>query len=99
MLGSMLKKFRVQHAMTQVELSEILGVTQESISGWERNRFTPDYANLLRLARLYHTSIDSLFEYHPEADAMWDVYVKLMPDQKDIIQTLINTFAKANTND
>ncbi|MFA6075992.1 MAG: helix-turn-helix transcriptional regulator [Negativicutes bacterium] len=98
MLGAMLKKFRVQHAMTQAELSEILGVTQESISGWERDRFTPDYTTLLKLARLYKTSMDSLFEYHPEATAMWDVYVRLEPAQKDIIQTLINTFDKANSN-
>jgi len=97
MLGFMLRKFRVLHSMTQADLSVILGVTQESISGWERNRFAPDYATLLKLARLYKTSLDSLFEYHPEASAMWDVYVKLLPEQKDIIETLITTFDKANT--
>ena len=99
MLGEMLKKHRVHHSMTQAELSVILGVTQESVSGWERNRFAPDYATLLKLARLYKTSLDSFFEYHPEASSMWDIYVQLTPAQKDIIQTLITTFNKANTSE
>jgi len=44
--------------MTQEDVSEILGVSPQSVSKWERGDTYPDITLLPSLANLYNTSID-----------------------------------------
>jgi transcriptional regulator with XRE-family HTH domain len=55
-----LKNLRKKKDMTQEEVAEILGVSAQSVSKWERGDTFPDITLLPALANLYKTSVDSL---------------------------------------
>lgn len=55
-----LAALRRGHGYSQEELAEKLGVSRQAVSKWERAESSPDTDNLVALARLYSTSLDSL---------------------------------------
>jgi len=55
-----LKILRKKNDMTQEDVAEVLGVSPQSVSKWERGDTYPDITLLPSLANLYKTSIDSL---------------------------------------
>ena len=55
-----LKILRKKRDMTQEDVSEILRVSPQSVSKWERGDTYPDITLLPSLANLYNTSIDAL---------------------------------------
>ena len=59
-LAENLKTLRKSKDMTQEEIAEIIGVSPQSVSKWERGDTFPDITLLPTLANLYNTSIDSL---------------------------------------
>jgi len=59
-LAENLKRIRKNKDMTQEDVAEIIGVTPQSVSKWERGDTYPDITLLPSLANLYETSIDSL---------------------------------------
>ena len=59
-LGQNLKQFRKMHEMTQKELADKLGLTKETIYRYENNIQDPPLSNLIRMAKLFGTSLDIL---------------------------------------
>lgn len=57
---------RKQNGMTQEQLANALGVSNQAVSKWESAQCFPDIQLLPELARLFHTSIDELMGYQPE---------------------------------
>ena len=55
-----LRRLREAAGLTQVELSERVGVKQGSLSAWERGEAMPSVSNLLRLCAVLNTSADEL---------------------------------------
>lgn len=55
-----LKALRKEKDMTQEEISELLGLSAQSVSKWERGETMPDITLLPALANLYKVSIDTL---------------------------------------
>lgn len=55
-----LRRLREAAGLTQIELSEKIGVKQGSYSAWERGEAMPSVANLLRLCAVLDTSADVL---------------------------------------
>lgn len=53
-----IKQLREENHMTQVRLGIELEVSQETISAYEKQKHYPSFAQLLRLATLFHASID-----------------------------------------
>ncbi len=60
-LGEKLAALRRAKGLTQEELAEILAVSHQSVSRWERNAALPETAKLLALRDLYGCSLDELF--------------------------------------
>lgn len=60
MFGERLKTLRENNKLLQKELADILGVTSQTISGWEINRTTPDYETLVKISKYFGVSIDFL---------------------------------------
>lgn len=58
--GERLSELRKDHGLTQKELAEILGVSENSISLYERNINTPDDAMKLQIAQYFNVSLDYL---------------------------------------
>lgn len=55
-----LKKYRILKNLTQEDVAELLGLTPQSVSKWERGESCPDIALLPALANIFETSIDLL---------------------------------------
>lgn len=55
-----LRELREDNKLTQLELSELLGVSQQSISFYENGTVTPSIKVLKRIAELFGKKIDEL---------------------------------------
>ena len=56
-----LKKLRLEKRLKQYQVAEIVGVNASVISAYESGLRQPSYDVLLKLANLYHVSLDYLF--------------------------------------
>lgn len=59
-IGQFIYEERKKLNITQEELGELLFVTRQAISKWERGKCMPDYDSLLRLSKIFSTSIDEI---------------------------------------
>lgn len=57
-LGENLKKIRQEHKLTQVELANMLGISQKSYSHWETQKTEPTLENVVKLANIFNTTTD-----------------------------------------
>ena len=55
-----LKKYRLLKNLTQEDIAEMLNITPQSVSKWERGESYPDITFLPALANIFETSIDLL---------------------------------------
>lgn len=62
-LPANISRLRKEHAMTQEQLAEALGVTFASVSKWERGAATPELHLIAEMADLFEVSIDALVGY------------------------------------
>lgn len=61
-----LYELRKQHGYSQDELADMLGVSRQAVSKWERSESSPDTDNLIALAKLYDVSLDELLGFKKE---------------------------------
>lgn len=61
-LGKNLKIARQNSGYTQEEVSDILFVSQQTISNWEKEISTPSVSDLVKISNLYQVSIDTLLK-------------------------------------
>ena len=59
-IGETIKSMRKDKNITQEMLANFLGVTNQSISKWERNETYPDITMLPAIASFFGTSVDNL---------------------------------------
>lgn len=59
--GQRLAQLRKHRGMTQLELAQILGVTNQAVSKWESDMCCPDIMLLPELADAFGVSVDVLF--------------------------------------
>lgn len=67
---------RKQKGITQEELAQVLGVTNQSVSKWESGSCCPDIQLLPELANYFSVSVDELLGYKP-SETFGDVYLKI----------------------
>jgi len=73
---------RKQKGITQEELAQALGVTNQSISKWESAACCPDIQLLPDIATYFGVTVDELLGYKP-ADTFTNVYLKIKSLFKD----------------
>lgn len=61
-LGMMISSLRKEKGMTQLELSEKMGVTDKAVSKWERDLSFPDINSIPKLAEIFEVSVDDLMQ-------------------------------------
>lgn len=59
-IGGFLAELRHEKALTQEELGEKLGVTNKTVSRWEKGNYMPPAEMLLALSELYDVSINEI---------------------------------------
>lgn len=75
-LNEQIAFLRRQKGMTQEELANVLGVTNQAVSKWESAQCCPDIQLLPEIASLFDVSIDELMGYKV-ADTFENVYLKI----------------------
>ena len=60
MTGAEIKAFRAQKQMSQYQLAQLVGTTQNAVSKWERNQTRPSDAYKARLEWLVHAAPEEL---------------------------------------
>lgn len=58
-----MKKLRIKHKISQKQLADVIGVSQQSINKYENHNIEPDIDTLKSLANYFNTSIDYLVGY------------------------------------
>ena len=61
MIADKIKAYRRQHVLTQAEFGQLLGVSAQAISKWERCECYPDITLLPDLAALLSCSVNDFF--------------------------------------
>ena len=90
-IGFLIRNFRIAAKMTQKELAEKLGVSNQSISKWETAKSTPDIALLPILADVFHCYIDQLFSRQVVVEPHFDLCTEFpWPDDTIMREVLCN---------
>lgn len=80
-MGEFLTELRKEKDLSQTDLAEIIGVTFQAVSKWERGEAIPDISILEKLAIFYNVSIDEIIK--GEAS----VQLEKVIDKQDIVET------------
>lgn len=103
-----LKLLRNQNKISQQQLADVIGVTQQSINKYENHSVEPDIETLIKIADYFETTIDYLVgrtenskenanEITSEEKSMIFNFRKLNADEKQIIRLCIkNGIANSN---
>ena len=68
-VGARICELRKSADLTQAGLAENLNVSHQAVSKWETGLSLPDAEYLVRLAKLFNTSIEHLLTGEPQAEA------------------------------
>lgn len=100
-----LKKLRTNTNISQQQLADVIGVSQQSINKYENHGVEPDIATLIAIANYFSTSVDYLigntdierklenvqkYDLNEEECRIMDGYRKLNPTEKEIVKLIIS---------
>ncbi len=60
--GERIKKLRKSKGVTQRELAQRLGISEQAVSKWEKNLSNPSTKNLLQIAKIFNVSITYFYQ-------------------------------------
>ncbi len=104
-----LRMLRLCKGLSQQQLADIIGTSQQSINKYENHSVEPDIATLIKLADFFDTSIDFLvgrecnmeekqvnvgFEMTREEISLLLQYRVLTPDEKKSIHLICSNYNK-----
>lgn len=69
-LGETIYKYRREARMSQGDLAEALAVSRQSVSKWENNAAVPELDKLVKMSRLFGTTLDELVSGEAPASPM-----------------------------
>lgn len=64
--GEKLQQLRSRKGMSQEQLADILGVSRQAVSKWERNETLPETEKVIRISDCFDVSLDYLLKDGPE---------------------------------
>ena len=62
MFGEIIKKTRIAHNLSQVQLARELNVSKQTVSNWENNNILPSIEMLIKISQFFSLSTDYLLE-------------------------------------
>lgn len=89
-LGKRLKEARENKGLTQIQAAKILGISNGTLSGYERNYRDPDTHILEKMAELYEVKVDWLLGRSKDNRTSWDSKLPELTeqDERDIARDL-----------
>lgn len=58
-----IKELREEFGISQQKLADAIGMSQQSINGYENRDIEPDIATLIKIADYFETSVDFIIEH------------------------------------
>ncbi len=59
-IGKRIKTARTEHNMTQMDLADVMGISYQAVSNWERGNSMPDISKLPELCELLNLNLEEL---------------------------------------
>ncbi len=102
-----LKKLRENAGISQKQLADSIGVSQQSINKYENHKIEPDIDTLIKIADYFETSVDYLighstirrkierteeYELNAEESRLIEQYRKLSAKQRAGVQSVIDSY-------
>lgn len=99
-----LKTLRMQSGISQKQLADVIGVSQQSINKYENHSVEPDIDTLIALADFFGVSVDYLVGHSRFSEPVSQVnltanefalikdFKRLSPRQKESIQLIIKNY-------
>jgi transcriptional regulator with XRE-family HTH domain len=102
-----LKILRDEASVSQKQLAEAIGVSQQSINKYENHNIEPDIETMIRIADFFNTSVDYLightevrrkievvhaYELNADEVKIVDGYRNLSAKQKNCVTTVIDSY-------
>lgn len=82
-IAEKLQAHRKAHGYSQEELADILNVSRQAVSKWERGEASPDTDNLIALAKIYNITIDQLINSESEVEVVIEDKDESKAQEKD----------------
>ena len=107
-----LRNLRLSKNISQQQLADVIGVTQQSINKYENHSTEPDIDTLVKLADYFETSVDFLIGHtsHPDQQTLsedWTLtreetsllkdYRQLSREEKESIRLILKNYLKDKT--
>lgn len=102
-----LRKLRINKGISQQQLADMMGTTQQSINKYENHNVEPDISALIKMADFFETSVDYLvghatssaqtaseFEPTKEEAVLLRNYRRLSKEEKESIQMVVKNYLK-----
>ena len=93
--GVILKKLRTRSGMTQKELAEKIGVTKSVISYYELRDRSPSPEVVIKLANIFHVSVDYLLGREAKQNSMIDIS-GLSDEDIAVVRTVAEALKRKN---
>ncbi len=102
-----LKKLRTEKGISQQQLADIIGVSQQSVNKYENHNSEPEIAVLINMANYFQTSVDYLignsefdhvieelrpYDLNREEIRLIDRYRELSSREKESIKLIIENY-------
>jgi len=69
-LENRLKEYRARKNLNQSDLGKLVGASRQTISLIERGDYSPSVVLALKIARVFDTTVESLFLYEEEQEEL-----------------------------
>ena len=97
-VGSLIRRLRLEGELTQLQLGELLGVSDKAVSKWERGLGCPDLSLISKLARIFHVDTESLLAGELNQNLLLGVNMKKLifyvcPECGNIVTAMATTSA------
>ena len=103
-----LRKLRINRGISQQQLADVMGTSQQSVNKYENHNVEPDISSLIKLADYFETSVDYLvghtFQFDQSSTEVIEPtskeltlildYRRLSKDEQNSIRLIIRNYLK-----
>lgn len=97
-IGARIRKFREDRGYSQIELAQLIGVSNSRVSNWEQGINRPDADILVDLCKTLNVSPSELLDVHLKDDELSDIERKVINAYraKKDLQSAVNILLGVN---
>jgi len=97
-IGARIRKFREDRGYSQIELAQLIGVSNSRVSNWEQGINRPDADILVDLCKTLSVSPSELLDVHLKDDELSDIERKVINAYraKKDLQSAVNILLGVN---